>query len=149
MSNSLAKTSSFDPERVIDHLSRSMLGFTPRFGADLLSSFQAADSNYPPFNLIESTPERFEIVMAVAGFTKEDLEVKVERQTLSIKGTKPQEPSNIKYRHHGLATRSFAKSFILSEQTKVTDVSLQDGLLTVVLEYEVPEEQRPRLIEIK
>ena len=87
--------------------------------------------------------------MAVAGFNKKDIEIKVKEHILTIKGDRDKRREADAYVHKGISGRKFEKSFRLSEYTEVTGADLTDGILTVKLEVVLPEEKQPRTINIK
>lgn len=108
------------------------------------------DVNYPPYNL-KQVGDSYEVTMAVAGFTADDIEVTLKQNQLSIKGEIHNEDGHADevYLHRGLSSRKFRREFTLADHVKVKEVSLNDGLLKISLVYEVPEELKPRQIEIK
>lgn len=106
---------------------------------------------YPPYNIEKVNEDEYRITMAVAGFGEKDLNVMLENGTLSISGRiedKTEEEGKT-YLHRGIATRSFERSFRLADHILVEGAEIKDGLLTVALKREVPEEKKPRLIPIK
>jgi molecular chaperone IbpA len=107
-----------------------------------------ANSTYPPHNIAELQDGVYEIEIAVAGFSREDLAVEITKNNLVIKGAKKDVKETKKYHHQGLAARSFTKSFVLPQNVKVTRSSLEDGILRIELLYVVPEEEKPKQIQI-
>ena len=103
--------------------------------------------NYPPYNLIKLDDERQQIQMALAGFSKEDIEVAVEKNVLNISVSKTYETEG-EYVHKGIAQRSFSRNWQLSDDTVIDEVTYTDGLLRVTLRREVPEEQKRKLFPI-
>lgn len=112
-----------------------------------LDTLTDAGTNFPPYNLIKDDEEHNRLVVAVAGYKRDDLEVSLERHVLTLKGMKPSTEVG-SYVHRGLALRDFTRSWQLAEDVVVNDVHLEDGLLTVHLRKEVPEEHRRRLLPI-
>ena len=108
-----------------------------------------ANNNYPPYNL-ERKGDIYTITLAVAGFSRDDIDVSIDQDQLIITGDKkPVETSEeIEYLHRGLAYRRFERSFALSEHMEVKSADLKNGLLTVVIERVVPEALLPRKIQI-
>ena len=87
--------------------------------------------------------------IAVAGFSQEELEVLLDKNTLIVTGEKKSsEGISVSYLHKGIGNRSFKKSFVLERYLVVDDVNLSDGILKIVLERVVPEEEQPRILEI-
>ena len=111
---------------------------------------KAAAESYPPYNVEDRGGGRLRITLAVAGFSPEQLSVNVEDRQLTIQGRrdadgpKPEEA----YLHRGIAGRAFQRRFELADHVKVVNASLVNGLLTIVLKREIPEEMKPRRIEI-
>ena len=113
-------------------------------------SFKADSNFYPPHNILKHNDNKFVLELAVAGFTQEDLHVVLDKNTLVVTGEKKRKETddNVAYLHKGIGTRSFNKSFVLERYLVVEDVKLSDGILTIVLERVVPEEELPRVLEI-
>lgn len=136
----------------LSNLSRSLIGFDRMFND--ISRLQVRTDNYPPHNIIKTGENSYVIEMAVAGFSKDELEIEVESNQLSITGQKSelvkkdgeQEPV---YLHRGLASRDFIKIFPLAEHVQVGDASLTNGILSVKLTRIVPEALKHRVISIK
>jgi molecular chaperone IbpA len=128
-------------------LHRVGIGFDRMF--DLLEATaraQAAD-NWPPFDSIRLSEDRYRIVMAVAGFAREELDISVQANMLTVSGERKGEQEG-EVLHRGIANRPFSRRFELAEHVQVTGAQLKDGLLTIDLRREVPEALRPRRIEI-
>ena len=107
-------------------------------------------SNYPPYNINQVKDNKYKIEVALAGFDKKDIAVEAKDNSLTIR-SKNKETIDEKGNgvvHRGIARRQFVRSFALGEDIKVKDAQLQNGLLTVDLEREIPEEEKPRLIEV-
>ena len=107
-------------------------------------------SNYPPYNINQVKDNKYKIEVALAGFDKKDIAVEAKDNSLTIR-SKNKETIDEKGNgvvHRGIARRQFVRSFALGEDIKVNDAKLENGLLTVDLEREVPEEEKPRLIEV-
>ena len=113
-------------------------------------SFKADSNFYPPHNILKHNDNKFVLELAVAGFTQEDLHVVLDKNTLVVTGNKKKDDSSdsVAYLHKGIGTRSFNKSFVLERYLVVKDVKLSDGILKVTLERVVPEEEKPRILEI-
>lgn len=108
--------------------------------------------SYPPHNIEKVSEEQFRITLAVAGFSAENIEVTQRGQTLTIEGKVSEEmnvESQSKMLHRGISQRPFLKRFVLNEHILVEDVSLSGGLLEISLKSKVPEEAKPRRIEIR
>jgi molecular chaperone IbpA len=107
---------------------------------------------YPPTNIAKIGVEKWVIEMALAGFKKEDLTITVKEGLLSVESDIPESIPNENerdYIHRGIAYRSFKREFSLADDVKVIDATLEDGLLRVYLEREIPEEKKPKILEIR
>jgi len=110
----------------------------------------STQSTYPPYNVIQLEDEdSFCIEVAVAGFSKDDLDVAVKEQTLTVTGEIKTEATGEKVIHKGIAARKFTREFALAEFIEVTGAEVKDGMLRISLERIVPEEKKPKTIKIK
>ena len=127
-------------------LYRSAIGFDRM--ASLLDA-AAIDSkpSYPPYNVELVEENHYRITMAVAGFTEAELEITSEQNTLLIAGRKSEE-QELQFLYHGIAARNFERKFQLAEHVNVVSAGLENGLLHVELERQIPEAMKPRKIQI-
>lgn len=102
-------------------------------------SAKSATEGYPPYNIEQTSETSYRITLAVAGFAEEDLEITVESHQLTIRGRQGEDGSNRIYLHRGIAARQFHRSFVLADGVEVRGASLENGLLHVDLERELPE----------
>ncbi len=117
----------------------------------LLSDSGENFENYPPYNIEKLGEDEYRITMAVAGFSMDDLNIVMHEGKLSVSGRasdRGDDKEDKVFLHRGIAARSFERTFRLADYIKVVDAELKDGLLTVSLEREVPEEKKPRMIPI-
>lgn len=121
----------------------NLLGFDELFN-ELTNAKQAP--SYPPYNVIRVDDDNFVIELAVAGFAKKDLDLELHNGKLTVKGNRDSDERD--YLTRGLSFRNFAQEFRLHEHIQVESVDLENGLLTVKLRKEVPEELRPKKLEI-
>lgn len=105
-----------------------------------------ANDHYPPHNIIKTGETDYLIELAVAGFSREELSLEVKDRTLSVVGE--HESKGREFIHRGISTKKFKRTFRLSEHVEVHGADLQDGILSVELKYVIPEEMRPRKIQI-
>jgi len=128
-------------------LFRSSIGFDRIF--DLLESASRVETldNWPPYDITKAGEDAYRITMAVAGFTPDELTITHEPNLLVVSGSKSDEGTG-QYLHRGIAGRAFRRKFELADHVKVTGASLENGLLTIDLLRELPEEMKPRRIEI-
>jgi molecular chaperone IbpA len=130
-------------------LYRMTVGFDRLFDMlDQVSQFEPM-TNWPPYNVEKQGDDQYRITMAVAGFSPEEIEVTQQENALVISGKKHQDNGQGEILHRGIATRAFKQSFNLADFVKVTEAKLENGLLTVALTREVPEELQPRRIPIQ
>ena len=115
-----------------------------------LSNVQLASrqTNYPPYDLLKLDEDNYRLSLAVAGFSKSDIDVSVDNGTLVIKG-ELEEVSDDKVVHKGIAGRKFTRTFALGEYMEVTGAELKDGLLSISIERIIPEDKKPKSIKIK
>ena len=130
-------------------LYRSTIGFD-RLGSllDTLNTFEGNTPSYPPYNIERVSENAYRISMAVAGFAENDLDIEVNENTLAIRGEKTVEQEDSTFLHRGIAARSFERRFQLADYVMVKGAVLENGLLHVDLERELPEAMKPRAIEI-
>jgi len=146
----MRNTTDFSP------LYRSFIGFDHLAGLIDKASRADKQSSYPPYNIELLAEDQYRITMAVAGFTQEDIDIESKENSLIIIGTK-QAPTNEKaqtsnasrqFLHQGIAERNFERKFQLGEHVKVIGAFMENGLLHVDLEREIPEALKPRKIAI-
>src|ERR1700761_3949735 len=129
-------------------LYRSVVGFDRL--ADLLDSASADSTNgYPPYNIERPDQTASRVEIAVAGFKPEELSIEVKENLLTVQGRKPANDEARRFLHRGLAERNFERRFQLADYVVVTDASLSDGLLSISLVRELPEQLKPRRVEIR
>ncbi|WP_017672617.1 Hsp20 family protein [Blastomonas sp. AAP53] len=128
---------------------RTTVGFDRLF--DLLENQARAaqGDNYPPFNIERSTDDAYRVTIAVAGFKSDELDITAQQNLLVVSGRKAAEAeSRGNFLHMGIANRNFERRFELADFVRVSDASLEDGLLTIDLVREVPEAMKPKKISI-
>jgi molecular chaperone IbpA len=127
-------------------LFRSTIGFDQLPGL-LSHALERPEAGYPPYNIEKVGEDQYRIVMAVAGFAKDDVEVVQEQNRLTVRG-KLKETAGKTYLHRGIATRAFERHFDLADYVEVTDATMGEGLLVISLKRELPEALKPRSIPI-
>ena len=129
-------------------LYRSVVGFDRL--ADLLDAASADQAQgYPPYNIERTDENTYRIEIAVAGFKPEELTIDVKENRLTVQGRKAANDEARSFLHRGLAERNFERRFQLADYVLVTDAALANGLLSIALKRELPEQLKPRRIEIK
>ena len=106
-------------------------------------------TGFPPYNIQKVGDFKYQIDMALAGFSKDDIEVEVADGTLSVRSDKKEEPEDEFTYHRGISYRKFERKFTLAADLVVNDAKLENGMLTIDLERIVPDEKKPRLISVK
>ena len=104
-------------------------------------------SGYPPYNIVKNDEDSYTVEMAVAGFNKDEISIRLQDSVLTVEGDKAQ-ASDREYLHRGIAARSFTQTFVLAEYVEISKASLVDGVLTISLIRELPEAKKPKTIEI-
>ena len=129
-------------------LFRSTVGFDRVL--DLLDQASRGQSmtNWPPYNIEKTGEDQYRITMAVAGFSPDEIELVQQENVLLVAGQKHPDPEGVQVLHRGIATRAFKQTFSLADHVKVTGANLENGLLVIELQREVPEALKPRRIEI-
>jgi molecular chaperone IbpA len=128
-------------------LFRSTIGFDRIFNLlENASRTQSFDS-WPPYDIMRTSEDSYRITLAVAGFSEPELSITHQPDLLIVAGNKPDEEGE--YLHRGIPWTSFERRFELADHVKVAKANLQNGLLTILLVREVPEEMKPRKISIK
>ena len=102
---------------------------------------------FPPYNIQKGGDTTYTIEMALAGFGKEDITVELTENALSVRSDKKDESDEYTY-HRGISYRKFDRKFTLADDIVVNSASLENGMLTIELERIVPEEKKPRIIEV-
>jgi len=148
MTNNTLTLRSFD----IPSIHKFGIGFDSMFDELLRASNQQNTQNYPPYNVVKHSEDKFVIELAVAGFREGDIAVTVEKNQLTITGEKIESldelAKEVEYLHRGISSRSFNRTFTLADHVEVVDASSKDGILSITLERKVPEELQPKKIAI-
>lgn len=125
---------------------RHSVGFDNLFS---LLGEASQDTSYPPFNIERANENNYKVALAVAGFKQDDITIELENKALKVTGEKAEVEATTEFLHKGIAARAFERRFQLADHMKVNDAIMEDGILTINLKREIPESQKPRLIEIK
>lgn len=122
-----------------DHLSQLLDAVTQR---------EQNQPSYPPYNIERLDKDQYRITMAVAGFTQDELTIESELQSLKVRGEKAAEQTERQYLHQGIAARNFERVFQLADHIRVVSANLENGLLHIELQRQIPEAMKPRQIPI-
>lgn len=132
-----------DPSRINTY----SIGFDRMF--DNLMNVPTA-STYPPYNIVKNEDDKFTLEIAVAGFSKDEIEIEFKENILKIESkSRPEGDDEKEYLHKGISNKRFIKSFTLSDDVVVNGADMKDGILKIDMERIIPEEKKPRLIKIK
>ena len=118
----------------------------------MLESTERYNTNYPPYNIHRIDDHNYRIEVALAGYSKDDIEIELKENNLTVRNQPKEKVVNENGNgviHKGISTRQFERSFTISEDIKVKDAELKNGLLTIDLERIIPEDKKARLISIK
>ena len=139
---------------IFDHFDRTALipyavGFDRIF--DQLHDHYALhqrNTGFPPYNIRKEGDYNYVIEMALAGMSKDDLEVEVADGTLSVRSVEKKEDEGGEFLHHGISHRQFRRSWTIADDVVVNEAKMENGMLLIHLEHVVPEEKKPRLVKI-
>ncbi|WP_221075443.1 Hsp20 family protein [Agarivorans aestuarii] len=140
---------------------RNQYDFSPLYrtaiGFDRLANFieaasnqsaQAQNNGYPPYNIEAVDENNYRITLAVAGFAEDELSIVAQENALIVTGTKQKKASQVKFLHQGIAERGFERKYQIADHVKVKAANLENGLLFIDLEREIPEALKPKQIPI-
>ena len=136
-----------DPTRINTY----SIGFDRMFDSLTSASGYTQQTNYPPYNIIKKSDTEFLIEVAIAGFSKDDVEVRMAENRLNISSIDitNSEMDNTEYLHKGISARSFKRAFTLSDDVVVKEANMENGILSIAMERVIPEDKKPRTIKIK
>ena len=123
-------------DRIFDHLSRYV-------------DNNVTSTGFPPYNIRKEGDYNYVIEMALAGFAREDLEIEVADGVLTIRSVKEKSDDDVSNIYRGISYRKFVRKFTIADDIVVNGAKMENGMLSVDLERIVPEEKKPRLIEVK
>ena len=122
------------------------IGFDSLF--DRIPTVAQQDNGYPPYNIRKVDDYIYVIEIALAGFSERDIEVEVADGVVSVRSKEDKDTAEAEYVHRGIARRSFARKWTLSDDMVVNGAEFQNGLLNINLEKVVPDEKKPRIVPI-
>jgi len=136
----------------IPGIQRFTVGFDSIIDELMRTNAEQPNTNYPPYNIVKHTDDKFTIELAVAGFDEQDIKITVEKNALLIKGeqrlTLDELDQEVEYLHRGISARNFTRSFKLADYVEVVSATASNGILKVELERQVPEAAKPKTIAI-
>ncbi len=115
------------------------------------SFFGRSVANFPPYNIVKTGDNTYDVELALAGFNKKDIEIEYKENVLTVKSKKQEETKDEDGNiiHRGISKRMFSKSFTIANDVEVKGAELKDGLLKVSMERIIPEHKKAKLIDIK
>lgn len=131
------------------NLNRALIGFDTLFDNFENRFANQINSNYPPYNILKQGEDRYEIQIAVTGFSPDEISVQIDQDQLIIKGQSTNNDEDTTYLHRGLAQRDFTRVFALAEHIEVGEASIKNGVLKIAVTRVVPESLKPRILKIK
>jgi len=141
----LAKYNTSNLSKLLNDINRISIGLEPWF-TSLDNSYTT--SNYPPYNVVDMNDGRKRLEVAAAGFSRDEISVYTEKNLLTVEAEKHSKVDET-YHYNGIARRNFKRSWTLSDDVRVDDVRLVDGLLTVDLTTIIPEHQKRKSYNIR
>ena len=133
-------------DKIFDAAMTYSVGFEDLFNR--MHSSASIHTSYPPYNIVKETESEWRIEMALAGWSKDDIEISTETNVLTIK-SKAEQESDGDFIHRGVAKRSFTKTFNIADDVEIGDITHEDGLLNIKLTKIVPESQKRKVYDIK
>ena len=145
----LTRWSTKDIDKIFDAVNRYSVGYDDLFDRFHAYGTGTPKGQYPPYNIVKESAEKWRLELALAGWSADQVEVSTEQNVLLVK-SKEQDPSTKEeqYVHRGVASRTFARGFNLSDDVELGKVSFVNGMLTIELQKVIPEHQKRRVYDI-
>ena len=144
----LRKFTSKDLGAIVDAAERYSVGLDDVFHRLHSYGMGRANEAYPPYNLVQESNVKWRIEVALAGWSKDEIEVSTESNVLLIRSKTAKNKGEEEYMHRGISTRTFARGFNLSDDVEIGDVAFNNGMLTIELKKIIPEHQKLRVYDI-
>lgn len=145
----LRKFASKDLNAIIDATERYSVGLDDLMYRLHSYGTGSVNESYPPYNLVKESNVKWRIEMALAGWSKDEFEVTTQSNVLLVSSKKDRTKSEEEYMHRGVASRTFARGFNISDDVKIGKVTFTNGLLVIELEKIIPEHQQLKVYEIQ
>lgn len=129
-------------------LHKFTVGFEELFRELQKSAQNIGTDNYPPYNVIRETNDKFLVELAVAGFAEEEISITVENQNLIVSGSKAEKEDETVYVFRGISGRNFTRSWTLADYVEVVEATFENGILRISLERKIPDSHKPKTIAI-
>ena len=144
----LRKFTTKDLGAIVDAAERYSVGLDDVFHRLHSYGMGRANEAYPPYNLVQESNVKWRIEVALAGWSKDEIEVSTESNVLLIRSKAAKTKGEEEYMHRGISTRTFARGFNLSDDVEIGDVAFNNGMLTIELKKIIPEHQKLRVYDI-
>ena len=144
----LRKFGTKDLGAIVDAAERYSVGLDDIFYRLHSYGMGRANEAYPPYNLVQESNVKWRIEVALAGWSKDEIEVSTESNVLLIRSKAAKNKGEEEYMHRGISTRTFARGFNLSDDVEIGDVAFNNGMLTIELKKIIPEHQKLRVYDI-
>ena len=144
----LRKFTTKDLGAIVDAAERYSVGLDDVFYRLHSYGMGHANNAYPPYNLVQESNVKWRIEVALAGWSKDEIEVSTESNILLIRSKAAKNKGEEEYMHRGISTRTFARGFNLSDDVEIGDVAFNNGMLTIELKKIIPEHQKLRVYDI-
>ena len=144
----LRKFTSKDLGAIVDAAERYSVGLDDVFYRLHSYGMGSVNESYPPYNLVQESNVKWRIELALAGWSKDEIEVSTESNVLLIRSKAAKNKGEEEYMHRGISTRTFARGFNLSDDVEIGDVAFDNGMLTIELKKIIPEHQKLRVYDI-
>ena len=144
----LRKFTTKDLGAIVDAAERYSVGLDDVFHRLHSYGMGHANTAYPPYNLVQESNVKWRIEVALAGWSKDEIEVSTESNILLIRSKAAKNKGEEEYMHRGISTRTFARGFNLSDDVEIGDVAFNNGMLTIELKKIIPEHQKLRVYDI-
>ena len=144
----ITKFTSKDVDKIFDAVNKYSVGLDDVFHRLHSYGMTQPGGQYPRYNIVKESNVKWRIELALAGWSKDEIEVSLETNVLLIQSKAAKENIEQEYLHRGVATRTFARGFNLSDDVRVGEVTFKDGMLTVPLERVIPDHQKLQVFDI-
>ena len=144
----LTRWSTKDIDKIFDAVNRYSVGYDDLFDRFHAYGTGTPKGQYPPYNIVKDSAEKWRLELALAGWSKEDIEVSTEQNVILIKSKDQEKKDSTEYVHQGVAQRSFARGFNLSDDVEIGEVTFVNGMLTIELQKVIQEHQKRKVYDI-
>ena len=132
----------------VNQIHRQTIGFDRMFEELNRTFANSRQDNYPPHNVVKLDDTHYVIEVAVAGFAEDEIDVELKENVLTVRGEQSKKEQEVEYLHKGISARNFVRTFPLAEHIEVRGATVKNGILSILLELVVPEEEKAKKIAI-